>query len=173
MLQRKLLGIRGLRCFRFSPAFETQEISLAEFVRFFSIAALLFASISSGPGAALAQSGNFGLELNNAVDGDDGSCRLVYVATNNTGVGLSKTAYEVAVFDGEGVVSQLLVLEFGALPVGKTKVVQFELPGQNCSNISKIIVNSLADCESEGGKKLDFCMKGLITNSRNVIEFSS
>ena len=121
------------------------------------------------PTIAAAQSGNFALELNNASDAGSG-CRLTYVATNNTGTALTKTSYEVAIFDGTGVVSRILVLEFGALPLGKTKVVQFDLTDQPCANISRIIVNNLAECASEQGNH-DFCISGLITNSRNEIEF--
>lgn len=130
-------------------------------------AALSTATILTG--AAMAQSGNFALELNNASDTSNG-CRLTYVATNNTGTALTETSYEVAIFDGEGRVSRLLVLEFGALPLGKTKVVQFDLAEQACSDISRIIVNNIADCKSADGDH-DFCITGLVTNSRNDIQF--
>lgn len=132
-----------------------------------AVAALSAASVMSG--AALAQSGNFALELNNASDTTNG-CRLTYVATNNTGTALTETSYEVAIFDGDGRVSRLLVLEFGALPLGKTKVVQFDLAEQACTDISRIIVNNIADCKSAEGDH-DFCITGLVTNSRNDIQF--
>ena len=119
--------------------------------------------------AVSAQSGNFVLELNNAADVES-SCRLTYVATNNTGVGLSKTSYEVAIFDGEGRVSNLLVLEFGQLPIAKTKVVQFDLKDNSCGDISRIVVNNLAECESADGTH-DFCLSALITSTRTDIEF--
>jgi len=142
----------------------------AQCFRGLTLVAFATASIFTLPAVSFAQSGNFGLELNNAVDTEDGGCRLIYVATNNTGIALEKTSYEVAVFDENGVVSQLLVLEFGALSVGKTKVVQFGLPGQPCAKISRIIVNSLVECSSKQGEH-DFCITGLITNSRNNIQF--
>lgn len=119
--------------------------------------------------AVSAQSGNFVLELNNASDVDE-SCRLTYVATNNTGVGLTNTSYEVAIFDGEGRVSNLLVLEFGQLPIAKTKVVQFDLKGSACGNISRIVVNNLAECDSAEGSH-NFCLSALITSSRTDIQF--
>lgn len=119
--------------------------------------------------AVSAQSGNFVLELNNASE-VEGSCRLTYVATNNTGISLNKTSYEVAIFDAEGGVSNLLVLEFGQLPIAKTKVVQFDLKDQPCADISRIVVNNLAECESADGSH-DFCLSALITSSRNDIQF--
>ena len=116
----------------------------------------------------LAQSGNFALELNTATDIGDG-CQLTYVATNNTGIALVETAYQVALFDENGLVTGTLVLEFGALPVGKTKVVQFNLAGKECASISRILINDVSACKSADGDH-DFCMSGLIANSRSDIQ---
>ncbi|QDC11555.1 hypothetical protein FHY55_07950 [Oceanicola sp. D3] len=118
---------------------------------------------------AFAQSGNFGLELNAARDVGEG-CRLTYVATNNTGEGLEKASYEVAVFDQDGVVSRLLILEFGQLQADKTKVVQFDLSDMACSDISRLLVNSVSECVGAEGTSPD-CMEGLTTSSRAEIQF--
>lgn len=113
----------------------------------------------------------FSLELNNAAETTAGGCRLTYVATNNTGEELGQTAYEVAVFNADGVVSRILVLEFGALTVGKTKVVQFDLSDQPCSDISRIVVNDVSACTLSDGTEGDFCLSGLVTGSRGPIQF--
>lgn len=115
-------------------------------------------------GAALAQTGNFEIELNTSAD-VDGACRLTFVATNNTGLSLTKTAYEVAAFNADGAVSQLMVLEFGELPEAKTRVIQFDLPGMQCSAISRLLVNGQDTCEAADGPK-DVCMKSLSASSR-------
>ncbi len=123
---------------------------------------------------AVAQdSASFQLELNNAADTSDGNCRLTYVASNNSEEGLEQVSYEVAVFDGEGTVTRILVLEFGALPVGKTKVLQFDLAGQQCSDTSRIVVNDVADCSLSSGDTGDFCLSGLATASRTAIQFGT
>lgn len=122
----------------------------------------------SAPGA-FAQDGTFGLELNNARDVES-SCRLTYVATNNTGSELEETSYEVAVFDAQGGVSRLLILEFGRLQKGKTKVVQFDLSGESCANISRLLVNNVDKCVTSDGTQPD-CMGGLVTSSRSDIDF--
>lgn len=113
----------------------------------------------------------FSLELNNAAETAAGGCRLTYVAANGTGSELAQTAYEVAVFNGDGVVSRILVLEFGALTVGKTKVVQFDLGDQSCADISRIVVNDVAACVLADGTSGDFCLSGLVTASRATIQF--
>ena len=114
----------------------------------------------------------FGLELNAAADTTSGSCRLTYVASNRSDEALDRTAYEVAVFDAQGVVTRLLVLEFGALVEGKTKILQFDLAETPCASISRIVVNDAAACTpAGGGDDLDLCMAGLSAASRTAIQF--
>ena len=114
----------------------------------------------------------FSLELNNAAETEAGGCRLTYVATNRTGVDLSQAAYEVAVFNGSGIVSRILVLAFGALAEGKTRIVQFDISDQPCADTSRIVVNDVAECTvAEDGATGDFCLSTLSTASRASIQF--
>jgi len=125
----------------------------------------------AGAGAVLGQTGTIELELNTAVDAEAG-CRLTYVATNNTSVALEKSSYEVAVYDNDGIVQRLLVLEFGWLPVGKTRVVQFDLPEQKCGTISRISVNGPVECSSGKGEE-KVCRDNQILSSRvRTIQFN-
>lgn len=111
----------------------------------------------------------FTLELNSARDAG-GGCRVSFVAFNGTGVALDKTSYEVVVFDGEGLVAQFLILEFGRLPDNKTKVVQFDLAGQPCGSISRLLINDVAECVS-GGEASTVCLDALKTEARTEIGF--
>ncbi len=131
--------------------------------------ALWFAGGVIAGSSALAQENNFTLELNSAKDNANG-CRLTYVAINKTGIILEKTAYEVVVFDKDGGVSQFLILEFGKLPIGKTKVVQFDLKDNKCTNISRLLINDVSECEA-GGKNVSICLDALRTKSRTNIGF--
>lgn len=110
------------------------------------------------------------LELNGAAETDTGSCRLTYVAANRTGAALDRTAYEVAVFDSQGSVTRLLVLEFGSLIEGKTKILQFDLSGTACGSISRIVVNDSAAC-TVAGAEAPVCMQALTASSRTAIQF--
>ena len=114
---------------------------------------------------------DFFLELNSAADTETGDCRLTYVATNRTGTDLSQASYEVAVFNGDGIVSRILILAFGALPEGKTRVVQFDIAGQSCADTSRIVVNDVADCTPTDGSAGDFCLSALTTATRAPIQF--
>ena len=111
------------------------------------------------------------LELNSVGDTPDGGCRLTYVANNGMATALEKTSFQMAVFDGTGSVTRLIVLDFGALAVGKTKVVQFDIPSQTCAQISRIVVNDVAQCTSAGGVAVPDCLTTLATASRTAIQF--
>lgn len=136
---------------------------------FLSAAAMTLASATT----SFAQdNAEFSLELNNAAETSAGDCRLTFVAVNRLGQGLNEVAYEVAVFDGNGIVSRILVLELGALSDGKTKILQFDLAGQPCANTSRMIVNAVAACTLEDGTVAgDVCLSGLAAASRGAIQF--
>lgn len=115
---------------------------------------------------------SFQLELNAAAQTTAGSCRLTYVAFNQSEIALDRTAYEVAVFDAEGSVTRLLVLEFGKLIPGKTKILQFDLADTPCASISRILINDVAACtQTSDGSEIDFCLTDLTTRSRTAIQF--
>lgn len=141
--------------------------------RFGKCAALAAALLTGMATTSSAQDGaEFALELNNAADTTDGNCRLTFVASNRLGTALADVAYEVAVFDANGIVSRILVLELGALSEGKTKVLQFDLAGQPCANTSRMIVNAVAACTQEDGTvSADLCLSGLAAASRGAIQF--
>lgn len=141
------------------------------FLAAFAVAAT--GSVTALPLAAQQADGpQFTLELNNAAETDTGSCRLTYVAANQSDTALERTAYEVAVFDADGAVTRLLVLEFGALISGKTKILQFDLAGSPCGSISRIVVNDVAACtRADNGEQSDICMSGLAASSRTAIQF--
>jgi hypothetical protein len=109
------------------------------------------------------------LELNAAQPSDKG-CRLTFVVTNDLGADLSVAAFELALFNAEGVVDRLSVLEFREMPAGKTKVSRFDLAGADCTKISRILVNSATECAGESIAASD-CMKGIRTASKTQIAF--
>ena len=121
------------------------------------------------PAAGFAQDKAISIELNDATNADT-ACRLVFVAINRSGVLLDKTSYDFVTFDTEGKVGRSITFHFGRLPVGKTKVVQFDLPGQPCETISRLLVNDIAECTVDG-KASDICIDALTTSTRAKIEF--
>lgn len=136
------------------------------------LAAIVAATLGVLPAAAQdAAAPSLALELNTAADTAEGACRLTYVASNGLAAPLEMTSFQMAVFDADGAVTRLIVLDFGALPLGKTKVVQFDIPGQTCAQISRIIVNDVAQCTTTGGAAVEGCLTSLSTASRSTIQF--
>lgn len=141
-------------------------------IKAFALTAALIAGFSAPAFAqdaeieapATVASGAFGLELNTVTELDGGACRLVYVAENGTSIDVNNATYEVAVFNTGGAVSNMLLLEFGELDAGKTRVVQFDIAGQPCGDISKILVNDQVDCATADGAST-MCMGNLATRA--------
>lgn len=131
-----------------------------------TMAALGLCAMPPGAGA---QDKALSIELNDAAD-LNGGCRLSYVALNETGVLLDKTSFDVFTFDGQGKVAQSLVFEFGRLPAGKTKVVQFDLADQPCATISRLLINDITECIVEG-TNATICIDALKTTTRTSIAF--
>ena len=132
-----------------------------------TLALALGAGALAGP--ASAQQSGFELELNTLRPTESG-CRLTYVARNATGSDVDAASFEVAVFDGEGAVNRLLILEFGKLRDGRTKVVQFDLANQPCDDISRLLVNAAAECAIAGSDGAD-CLDLLVPSSRTEVAF--
>src|SRR6185312_6890030 len=109
------------------------------------------------------------LELNGAQPSDKG-CRLTFVVNNDLGAGLSKAAFEIALFNQEGVVDRLTVLDFKDLPAGKTKVTRFDLAGADCARISRVLVNSATECAGDGIEPTA-CLAHLKTQTKTAISF--
>lgn len=139
-------------------------------------AAALTLGVLAQPVAAqdtAAPTGNFVLELNNATDTQTGGCQLTFVSVNESEDALSAVTFQAGIFDGGGIVTQLVLFEFGGLPAGKTLIVPFTLPSQSCADISRIIVNAVAECTTVDGAASDLCDAGLVTRSLSGIAFSS
>lgn len=132
-----------------------------------ALAAAAFLPMSA---PVLAQSGGIELELNTAAD-LDGNCRLTYVVTNTSAGDLEQTSYEMAIMAADGAVSRLLVLGFGAMPSGKTRVVQFDVPETQCSGISRIIANGAAECVG-GGQPQPTCDRPNLSSRVPTIQFN-
>lgn len=112
------------------------------------------------------------LQLNGAETTPEGACQLTLVVTNRLPTGLSRAAWQVAIFDPSGAVKGLPVLDFGALPSDKTKVARFAIPGGGCDKIGRIVLNDVAHCAgSDGSDQRQACLTGLDAQNRSEIEF--
>ncbi len=130
-------------------------------------AVLLF---TAGAGAATAASaGKLALELN-ALQPSDQACRVTFLATNALGATLSKATFELAVFGKEGGITRVVSADFTGLTDGKTKVLQFDLKGIACDDVSRVLVNDVTACAGDGVAP-GACLAGLATSNKTAVAF--
>lgn len=117
--------------------------------------------------------GAFGLELNSVADNADaGSCRLIFVAENNSGTSIDTATYQVAIFDSEGTVTRLTSFPFSGLSEGRTKVFQFDLRDTPCGSLGRFVINDVLECtQSDGTTSSAVCMDTLSATSRTDVDF--
>lgn len=132
-----------------------------------ALAALLLA----GPAFAQetpAAAPTLAVELN-ALQPADGACRITFLATNGLAP-IERVSLEVALIGAGGGIDRLVSLDFKGLSTGKTRVVQFALPELDCQSVTRVLINDVTACESEG---LDpaACLAALSTSSRVTAEF--
>ena len=106
----------------------------------------------------------------NALQPSDRGCRFTFVVTNRLGGELASAAFELVLFDKEGMVSRITIVDFKDLPEGKTKVRQFDFSGVDCANLGRVLVNDATDCAGTG---IDpkACIRHLTTETRTEAIF--
>ena len=135
-------------------------------------AAVLSLGLGLAQAAAAQDSGSVVMELNGLTDAQNDSCALTVVTTNRLPQGLQRAAWQVAIFDADGRVKALPVLDFGALLAGKTRVISFVIPGGACTSLGRVVVNDVVECTADDGSDLrDQCLSNLATQNRSSIEF--
>lgn len=115
------------------------------------------------------EAGDLQLELN-ALQPSDAGCRVTFLATNNLGSTLTRSAFEVALFGSDGAIERMVSLDFKGMTAGKTKVLQFELQGLDCTKVTRVLVNDAAACEGESIEP-GACLAQLTTSTRTQIAF--
>jgi len=70
-------------------------------------------------------------------------CRVYIVVTNPDPEPLSQLRLDVMMFNTDGIVSHRVDLELGPLPARKTAVRLFDIQGQPCDGISRLLVNDV------------------------------
>ncbi len=136
--------------------------------------ALLLATLSATPTLAqeTAPAPGLALELNALTPSETG-CRVTFLATNQLGTELTRSAFEIALFGAGGGIERLVSLDFKAMPEGKTRVLQFDIGELGCDKVSRVLINDVVACEGTG---LDpkICLAGLSTVSRlEGVEFGT
>lgn len=112
-----------------------------------------FVAAAMTPYGAMAQEGAQDAALTvelNALQPSDRGCRFTFIVTNELGAELTRAAFELVLFDTEGKVSRLMVVDFKDLPQGKTKVRQFDFAGLDCAKTGRVLINDSTECAGDG-----------------------
>lgn len=103
------------------------------------------------------------IELNRA-DPAEGVCRLVFVAENPGAVTVDELSVEAVLFNREGHVVLLTLLDMGELPAGRMRVRSFDMAGLDCDELGRLLINDTS-CQPS-----DACADGLVWSSATGIE---
>lgn len=121
--------------------------------------------------AAAAEGGRIGVELNDLQPGDKGGCRAVFVLKNDVGKALDKVTLRVVTFDGKGKANLFLSLDVGPLPVGKTRVLRFDLGEKTaCADVGRMVLDDVTACEG-GEMNPQACLAAIALSSRATVPF--
>lgn len=131
-----------------------------------ALAALLAAPAFATEPGATEDAAPIGIELN-ALETQERACRLIFVAENETGSDLGSLVLEAVLFDREGRVAALTLLDFRDLPAGRTRVRPFDMAGIDCDALARVLINEVAACEAEA--PVD-CSAALAVGSRVDVE---
>ncbi|MCG7519039.1 hypothetical protein [Ruegeria sp. Ofav3-42] len=110
------------------------------------------------------QSGGISIELSSA-EARGQNCLLSFVAENSYDSDIDGAVYEAVLFGTEGKVALLTLLDFAELPAGRLRVRQFQFNDMACNEISRILINGVQECETQGDMA-DACLTGLELKSR-------
>jgi hypothetical protein len=130
-------------------------------------AAALAATTLPIQGILAADGPEFRLELNK-LETVDNACRVYFVLRNNTAVSVESYKPDLVFFDGNGVISNRLVVEGGPLPARKTRVKLFDVNGLDCGAIGSVLLNDVSGCAGADGGS---CLPSTEIASRAQIDF--
>ncbi|WP_407696780.1 hypothetical protein [Sedimentitalea xiamensis] len=116
-------------------------------------------------GAAAAETGRLTVELNKVEEMDSGDCRAFFLFRNDTGMSFEGFEMSLAILDSNGVIDRLLSVDAAPLPVARTTLKLFEIPGMQCSRISEILLHELTSCKPQNADEMD-CFAILTLTSR-------
>ncbi len=103
----------------------------------------------------------------NALNPRDGACQLVFVAQNDSGADVTGLVLEAVLFDTDGRVAAMTLLDMLDLPTGRMRVRSFEIGGLACGDLGRLLINGISECAPVGAPG---CTQPLAVTSRAGVE---
>ncbi|MEM9967989.1 MAG: hypothetical protein AAF755_07820 [Pseudomonadota bacterium] len=104
----------------------------------------------------------------NAADTIGDACRLTFLINNDLAVDVESLVVETVLFSKEQQVILLTLFDFAALPLGRPRVRQFQVPNVTCDGIGMVLVNGADNCAGNG-LNAAVCERSLVVSSRTSI----
>ncbi len=110
------------------------------------------------------------VELNN-LEAKEAACRLSMLIENQLGAALDELTFELVLFDKDQRITSQLAVKAGALPKDKSRVMQFDLQAVSCTDIGRILFNSISKC-SGPALTPEQCLAATTTRSRTEVKLT-
>ena len=111
------------------------------------------------PGLARAEEpvpgGRLLVEMNKFEPIEGGGCRAYFLFRNDTGSSFEAFQMSLAIFDKAGVIDRLLAIDAAPLPVARTTLKLFDIPGLACGDISQVLLHDIPACQPQNGAAMD------------------
>jgi hypothetical protein len=112
------------------------------------VASAVFALFGLAGPAMAAEDGKISAEFNDLQPAENG-CHAVFVLHNGLDKPIDDLGLRIVSFDGDGHAKLFLTLEVGSLPVGKTRILKFDLGADvACDDVSRIVLDDVTSCEA-------------------------
>jgi hypothetical protein len=103
-------------------------------------------------------------------------CRVYIVVTNPEAEPISQLRLDLMLFNAEGIVSRRVALDLGPLAPHKTSVRLFDIQGQPCDGIGRVLVNDVLACSigqnTDANQQRQACLERLKLSSRAKAELT-
>lgn len=132
------------------------------------VLALSLAAAAASASYAQSTTPVLSIELNKLEqDGDE--CRFYLVIENGSDVAFAKFNTEMVFFDRRGVIVSRGTVDFAGLRPHKTHVMSFVFGPLDCTNVGRVLLNQVIECEHTAGTQLD-CMDAIDVSHRGTVE---
>ena len=102
------------------------------------------------------------------------ACRISFLFQNKLSHPLKDMILDTAVLDKDGLAQQFLMLQTGALSLGKRRIRQYDLENIKCQDVGEILINDIAECQGASPEKdkitAESCLSALSASSRSKIK---
>lgn len=128
------------------------------------------AALLAATAAEAAEPGKITVEFNDLQQTETG-CRAVFLLNNGLGKPLDKMTLRVVAFDGKDHATLFLSLDVGPLPIGKTRVLRFDLGEKvGCGDVSRIVLDDVTACTGAAVTPAD-CLAAVALSSKAGVKF--